>query len=610
MRTLILLALVLSGCLREDPVPRFTPAWNDFDPSGSDWVDSQQALLVSDCQFHNPYSRALAERNLTAKSAITTAIRSPQLDLFATDVLKWILKNGAGDARFVIHLGDAMDLSCDGEFKTFVEVMGATDLPWFLTPGNHDAYYFGNYHPQKPEGWEEACHGSGKPVTKDRFLRLYVAALIRQQDPSLQALAAALGLAGNRDLPVVKLSEKVPLAFEWKAPEDTPGHLRRICWKADEERPWRSFILQSVDGSSLDEPGYSVRVLLMDSCQYARRPRLVPNGWKMWPLHSNCGSTGEMLPDQLRKARAWIDERRAWGKGFVIMHHHPFNDLAPRSRASLGWLLREYEIPTLVTSHTHKGFFAHHDLGGDTDHLELNIGSTTDWPMEWRTLKSWVNPERKLAYIKADRFLLVDVLRRQGGYFDPDWALPQDAPDDYRKYKKGAPAESIIFDYYWSHHLVPYWITEPTVRPNRAARDTELQIKQTLLWTYLRLIDNFPTDPAQEKVRWPAGCKSDKDVEKRIRALVPRLEGRPTKAEQNAYMDKRSDLLAQLAKFEQTRTTRDPETGESLDDVRARYKISQAVWASRYEKAKGRQLRVEDELIRIGWDKDEKIGGK
>ena len=58
-------------------------------------------------------------------------------------------------------------------------------------------------------------------------------------------------------------------------------------------------------------------------------------------------------------------------------------------------------------------------------------------------------------------------------------------------------------------------------------------------------------------------------------------------------------LLAELKAFEKSRKTRDPETGESLDGVRWRYKISQAVWASRFEATGGRMLQVDDELIRI-----------
>ena len=40
-------------------------------------------------------------------------------------------------------------------------------------------------------------------------------------------------------------------------------------------------------------------------------------------------------------------------------------------------------------------------------------------------------------------------------------------------------------------------------------------------------------------------------------------------------------------------------SGESTDEARVRFKLSQAVWASRYEVTHGRKLQAADELIRV-----------
>ncbi len=104
-----------------------------------------------------------------------------------------------------------------------------------------------------------------------------------------------------------------------------------------------------------------------------------------------------------------------WKSGrFLLTCHHPFEFLSPRTKSSLGWMWREKNIAMMITSHTHAGFFAYHDLGEDQGELELNIGSTTDWPMEWRTL---------LAYLMAERHTLVEELRARDGYFLPDWEV-------------------------------------------------------------------------------------------------------------------------------------------------------------------------------------------
>ena len=593
--TLALLALAALGtaatCLKPDPAPRFTPAWEPFDPGDARWITTRAALLISDCQIHNLLSKALPERNLSSESLAATAIRPPQLDLFSRDVLEWILGEGAQGTDVTLHLGDAMDLACQGEFNTFLEVMDSSPRPWFMAPGNHDFYYFGSYDPEDLELWAEACFRAGGPLSKDRFIRLYVAALLRRQDERSAALAEALGLTGRRSEPLATLADALPGSFEWQAAGEAPGFLERIAWSIDPQRPYRSFLLQSIDMTRPSMEAISTRVLLLDSCQYGRRPELVPNAWKTWPLGLNCGYTGEMLPDQLRTIRRWMEEGME-DSGFVLMCHHPFDSLAPRTRASLGWLWRERRGSMMVTAHTHAGYFAHHDLDGESEKLELNLGSTVDWPMEWRTLTAFVDPQREQIYARAERHTLVDELSNRQGFFELGWEVPLDAPDDYRKYKQGEPAQSILFDFYLAHHLVPYWMPAPHIRANKAARETEEQVKDTLLWTYLRLVELFPTDPQGPAPSWPAGCASDGEVLARIRAAT---------AERDALEDK-IDFLAELEAFERGRSTRDRLSGEASDDARRRFKLSQASWASRFESAQGRRLRLDDELIRIQAD--------
>ena len=164
-------------------------------------------------------------------------------------------------------------------------------------------------------------------------------------------------------------------------------------------------------------------------------------------LH-NCGLTGDMQPDQLRKVREWLNAFPLNQSG-VIMCHHPFEHLAPRARSNLGWLWRERRLAMLVSAHTHRGYFAHHDLGGKHDDIELNIGSTSDWPMEWRTLKGYVHSGKKRIYVESERNTLVDVLINRGGFFTPGWEVPLGAPDDYRRYKQNVPR--------WQPRLQPWY---------------------------------------------------------------------------------------------------------------------------------------------------------
>jgi len=579
----------LCACVHPDSVPRHLPAWEPFDPTQPGWQASCKMLLVTDCQIHNLLSAPVPERNLTIEAASGTAIRPPQLDLFSTDVLSYVLQRHAADVEFIVHLGDALDLACEGELDKFLGVMAGAGRPWVMAPGNHDFYYFGTYDPDDPELWAAACRGAGGRVKKGDFIRRYVTALAQQA--VFAPLAAALAIdptAAAADGRTV--ARTLPADFEWQA-SSRDSRLQRICWHIDEEQPWRSFLLQLVLATGSGEHGLPTYALLLDSCQYGHRPALIPNAWCSYPVGLNCGFTGEMLPDQLRTARAWLEAvPRQSGK--VAMCHHPFRSLAPRSRAALGWMWRELKLGILVTGHTHKGFYAHHDLGGDQDDLELNLGSTTDWPMEWRTLQAYANFADKRIYVRSERHTLVEALRKDGDAFLPGWEVPAGAPDDYRGYRQGSSAQGLLFDFYLAHHLVPYWLPMPTIRPNAAARHTEQQIKIGMLWTYQRLLQQFPTD-TRHQTRWPVGCENDAAVLARIAAALAEPE----------KVDDRFDLLAELAEFERTRRSANAK-GDATDAARGRYKLSQAAWAARYESAQGRLLQVEDELIRVDWPKD------
>lgn len=582
----------VTACVKPDLAHRYTPAWEAFDATEPGWIATRPALLVSDCQMHNLLSLPVPDRNLSIEAVAATAIRPPQLDLFSGDVLQWILENDADDVDVIIHLGDALDLACTGEFDHFLRVIGHAKRPWFMTPGNHDMYYLGSYDPEDETVWKDACYEAGRLLTKDHFIRLYVAALLLQQsDEGFARLRKALGITPGPADTVHTLAERIPDEFEWNDVDDDVGLLEGICWVIDPARPWRSYILQRVDFSPRGNLGFHVEGLLMDSCQYGRRPELIPNAWQCYPLRLNCGFSGEMLPNQMRKIREWADAARKRNTLFVAACHHPFADFAPRTKSSFGYLWREYRVSMMVSGHTHKGYFAHHNVGGEREELELNLASTTDWPMEWRMLQGFIRPEREQIYIQAKRRTLVQVLANKKGYFQPGWEVPLDAPDDYRKYKIGEPAASLLFDFYLAYHMTPNWLSQPVVRANAAARHTEEQVKDTLLWTYHRLTRTFPTDPASNPM-WPGGCTDDASV----LALIAKT------AERKEAIKDKIHLLRQLAEFERTRKTRDTKTGKSTDDVRMRFKISQAAWAARFEAERGRRLRVEDELIRVRWD--------
>jgi Calcineurin-like phosphoesterase len=583
----ILLIVICSCKVSPEVSPRFSPALEAFDPGQEGWVTTRPILFVADCQIHNLYSKPIPDRNLSIKLFVNTAIRPPQLDMFESDALRWILRNTPVKTDSVIHLGDAVDLACEGEFRRFLDVMKDAGKPWLMIPGNHDCFYFGSYDPRNPPLWEDACYGAGRPLTKDLLIRLYVAALVKQDAPGTKALAKDLGLYEARDEDLLELADRVPMQYSWEAPADLGSFLKAIVWNIDGEKPWRSFVLQRADLSG-PEPRVRLNAILMDSTQYAQLPALVPNAWDNYPLELDCGMTGEMLADQLRLVREWMEISD--GTRFVLILHHPFDEIASKSRSSLRWLWGRYAFGGIVTAHTHAGYFEQHALEGGVEGLEINVGSTTDWPMDWRTLAVHGREDRKEAYLETRYFTLVDVLKNRQGFFLPEWETQEGDRDDYRRYRVGEPSGITIANYLVAYHLWPPALGRAKVKASKAAIGTETQVKDTMLWTYHRLIRTFPTDTAKAETLWPGGCRDDEAVKMRIEA----------EAEKGIPILQKITFLMELERFEKTRSTRDPKTGESTDEERYRFKLSQAVWASRYELAGGRgSLRPQEELIRV-----------
>ena len=224
-------------------------------------------------------------------------------------------------------------------------------------------------------------------------------------------------------------------------------------------------------------------------------------------------------------------------------------------------------------------------------------------------LQGFVDFANKRAYIRAPRMTLVDVLQNRDGFFEAGWEVPIDAPDDYRSYKQGESAAGLMASYYLGFHYTPYWMDQPNIKANRATRRTEFSIKNTLLWTYRRLVAKFPTAPDPSPA-WPSGCTIDAEVIARIEATASEKHERAhliedpsvRKKAENELVERKIALLMELEAFEQSRSTVDAATGESTDAARERYKISQAAWASRFMSERGRRLRIEDETINIDWD--------
>ncbi|MCP4623339.1 MAG: metallophosphoesterase [bacterium] len=118
---------------------------------------TKNIMPVADNQLNYLYGDPIWLRSGLTDKFVKVAIRPVQQDLFGQDILRRALDR-YGSRLPVIHLGDAANMACSGEFEAFLEIMSADTKAWVMAPGNHDAYLFGNTHRLQKE-WTATCRG-------------------------------------------------------------------------------------------------------------------------------------------------------------------------------------------------------------------------------------------------------------------------------------------------------------------------------------------------------------------------------------------------------------------------------------------------------------------
>jgi len=493
---LLALTLAVAGCIKGPPISsRFQTLWEE--PDGP--PISRRVVLLADNQTHHLYGDPVWIRSEFTDRWVASAIRAVQLDLYGPDLFRWIVAVfGAKDP--VIHLGDALDISCAAEFDTFVGAMRSATRPWFMAPGNHDGFYFGNGHFAELE-WARACERGGGPLTKADFIRRYLEVLFEQNDPGAKALAA--------DVP-----RPIPFERDWRYQGAERALLHAVAWKIDTERPWRSYLIQELDLTL--RPDAPVSAILLDTSQYELPPRLIPI-----PPFRNAGLTGSLRRDQLTIVHRWLQRTQRMNALAVLMGHHPYGSLDGPTRRATDPLWREASVLLYVSAHTHRGSWM---LGSDWP--ELNVGSAVDWPIHFRSFALGETPGTPPSvYVRSPQFLLGRLWLEQAPSSDEDpscdpaWQARSEDPDFYVGY-----------------------VTHAALDP--AISDTRLM--NALLSSYRRLLLAAPSDAANHV--WPPNAASDKEVLARISAATSDSVPLLTKI----------TLLEELRAFDQARAARNP----------------------------------------------------
>jgi hypothetical protein len=558
-RFLAISIVLLSGCSWFSTQPSLPKSYSiPLNEPPSSYL-SRRVILIGDNQLHNLYNDPVAVfRTGAADKIVQSAIRPVQLDFYGQDFLKWVVENTRGEP--IVHMGDACDFSCTGEFERFSEMMQKAKGSWVMAPGNHDGFFFGNEHRDVKKGdWPAACRNAGEPMAKDGWVYLYLAALVLQRGPEYQELTRNLGLEhvahGDLKQATAAIVSKNLTRGDWRYKAEGRPFLRSLSWKIDEENPWRSFVVQEVDlslGASI-----SIGAILLDTAQYEEKPILLP-------LSRNAGVTGEFLEDQLGVVKSWIESDQNQKRVWVLMGHHPFDELSPRSQKALDDLRKKTGALVYVSAHTHAGQFIVHDPDQEKDKwLELNIGSILDWSLEFRTFQIERSKEDARLVLRSPRYTMNERLYRfmQLPINDEIWeAKPGDE------------------DYYLGHENLK----------DLDAHKTEIRLKDALLATFHRLIRLNPTRAGDQDTPWPSCCRNDKAVLAAIDRAV-----------NDESLDKKIEFLLELDRFEQGRRVEDADTHQ-------KFRLSQAIWASKYDSVHTRKPLEDNWFIIFPFENEKK----
>lgn len=411
MKLQVIIAMVACctfGCasLPEQKQPRLVDASSSGAP----------LLLVADPQIHNVYGMELKQMLGISDVVSKVAIRPPELNLLAPQVLTHLVSKAQENVtpKAIVMLGDATNIACSGEYIRFAAALKAArvdGVPLLLAHGNHDSYLMGTVNSYIPtdnmpdwppvgmeqaeepvdiswwgesteisakhrRNWRDGCfqpsetsNRNSSPMNKSRWMAKYLSALktdglinTAADYPSDKGTGEGVALAYSAKQGSLLSKFGFNATGVWFPPKfgDQPSSS-----DTDLMRVSKSFIVQSVD---FDDS----RLVIIDTsvCESAR------GGLLNFPM-TNAGTHAcigdEQFDHIVKHVRTTSRDRR-----LVIAGHFPLKDLNRNERDRLISIASKYNGWVYLSAHSHTPVSETEWTGG----WELNVGSTTDWPME------------------------------------------------------------------------------------------------------------------------------------------------------------------------------------------------------------------------------------
>ncbi len=389
--------------------------------------------------------------------------------------------------KYVIHLGDSLNISCKNEWQTFEKVMNygtpgnRFNSGWVMVPGNHDSFFFGNtlgvaFSQSSPvlKAWIDACSNVYPPpkvvnpkdtiFTKDVFVKNYYRNLLNQGRES------SLDFPQVRDVECIFNPKKTKNIWyeegsamaicDWKN-KDPNGFIQkfRLTYpqKDDIKLSYRAYILQELNLSKFLKLNFKMKGILLDTSDYKNVPTLFTGAVRSFTnlpgSKLNAGINGGLGIDQVETIKRWISENGP-DTFYVFMGHHDFESFDENSARDLGEILKLAGNGIYISSHTHSGFIKDHG-----NIKEINLGSITDYPNQAMNLsfKSYGKNANTLGFWPNIIPFSADVLLKEGVCKPEDFADKDPNPYyHYMSYKNlpGIGTSNQIHEYTIDNNLM------------------------------------------------------------------------------------------------------------------------------------------------------------
>jgi len=360
-------------------------------------------MVVADNQFTNLLAYPHLIRTKLIDKVISVSIRPPQLDLFSKDMFEYSIKNHA-QGKYLIHLGDALNLGCKNEWKTFTKVINSNadvHKGWVMAPGNHDFFFYGNgggSRAFKKTGlknlWEKVCQTDypvKKPqkykthlLSKDVFVEYYLEELEKQN----------LGFSRNKMKCYIRMAKKdrhepkTELRVCLYESEDENAFVQKVYsvlpLSNDLRVSYKALLIQELNLAHNKKGHAPIKAILMDSTDYPESPLLpafrLSSGRSFVTASQNAGQVGSFRETQLSVVKNWIEQDS--NSTFLLMAHHPVDTFNKQSKEGLDKITNQFPNTVYVSAHTHGGHTKEYDHFN-----ELNLGSMTDFKPQYINLE-------------------------------------------------------------------------------------------------------------------------------------------------------------------------------------------------------------------------------